>query len=66
MEDKAQFTVNEVTLEIWPLDPFSRNIITRTLGNNQIGYKYKPTTMGMPSMEFRTIEDFKLALGLLK
>jgi len=66
MEDKPQFTVNELTMEIWPLDTFSRNIITKTLGRHQIGYNYKATTMGMPSMEFRTHEDYKLAIGLLK
>lgn len=60
------FTLNEAELEIWPIDDWSRKKVYLILGKNQIGYEYMPTTMGTVSLRFRTFEDYKKALELIK
>ncbi|NBO99933.1 MAG: hypothetical protein EBU90_07360 [Proteobacteria bacterium] len=66
MIQKPQFTVNDETHQIWPLDEYSRTEILRTFGSNQIGFDYIPTTMGMPALKFRSIQEYKQALRLME
>lgn len=63
---KPQFTVNNESFQIWPLDEYSRTEILRIFGNNQIGFDYIPTTMGMPALKFRSEQEYKQAIRLLE
>ncbi|NDB81237.1 MAG: hypothetical protein EB127_00585 [Alphaproteobacteria bacterium] len=66
MKDLPQFTVDNINLFIWPIDKFSRDIILKILGRNQIGFDCVPTTMGTWSFYFRSKDEFEQALYLIR
>lgn len=63
---KIQFTNIPELLEIFALDKWSRDHMTRLLGNHQIGYDVVPTTMAAPAFRFRTRENFDHAKRLIQ
>jgi len=63
---KIQFTNIPELLEIFALDKWSRDHITRLMGMHQIGYDVVPTTMASPAFRFRTRENFDHAKRLIQ
>ncbi len=63
---KIQFTNIPELFEIFPIDKWSRDHMTRLLGNHQIGYDVVHTTMDTPAFRFRTRENFNLAKRLIQ
>jgi len=63
---KIQFTQNPNQLEIWPLDKWSRDNLTRIMAENKMAYTFEPTTMGTVCLRFKTQKDFDSALQLAK
>jgi len=60
------YTLNEAELEIWPIDDWSRKRIYLILGKHQIGYEYKPTTMGTVSLRFSNKDNYKQAISMIE
>jgi len=58
------YTVNDVLYEVWPVDGWSRKIITRHCSDQNILYKLSPTTMGEPALKFEADDYTKLVREL--
>lgn len=63
---KIQFTNIPELYEIFAVDKWSRDHITRLMGIHQIGYDVVPTTLSAPAFRFRNPEQFGQALELIQ
>lgn len=53
-------------MEIWPIDDWSRKIVTTAVTEAGIDFNLNPTTMGHPALRFNTNEDYEKALSIIK
>ncbi len=66
MKVRPQYTVTPLSMEIWPLDKWSRKLIIECLEKNQIRVDQVYTSMGEPAFKFRNHKDFEFAYKLIK
>ncbi len=66
MKKRPQLTVNPLLMNIWPIDPWSRQVIREALEKNNIIAEDTPTTMGQPALKFKNEKDYEQALSIIK
>ena len=66
MIKRPQTCISPKLMEIWPVDEWSRKIVTTAITDAGINYNLNPTTMGHPALRFATSEDYEKALSIIK
>ncbi|NDG29730.1 hypothetical protein EB118_06510 [bacterium] len=67
MKTRPQYTIESISAQIWPLDAWSREIIIRTLKEDNLPYDDTiPTTMGTSAIRLRSNKDYQRVIKLLE
>lgn len=66
MKIRPQYTVTPLKMEIWPMDKWSRKLISECLEKHLIRVDQVYTSMGEPAFKFKDNKDFEKAYQLIK